>query len=88
MNKIKENYNINTNKDYYKILNINNNIKTEEIKYSYENFLERNPSEININSQRIKDILEAYNILSNENTRQQYIHNKEICTSPRRFGFG
>lgn len=63
-------------KDYYKILDVNIFASNEKIKRSYRELAmkyhtDRNPSDENAHNMFV-DINEAYEILSNKDTRMQY----------------
>ena len=67
---------MNNKKDYYKILNVNIFSNIESIKKSYRELAmkyhpDRNPGNEEAN-RRFVDINEAYEILSNNETRMQY----------------
>lgn len=58
---------------YYKILNIDENATSDEIKKQYRKLsLEFHPDRPNGNAEKFKKISEAYEILSNSQSRQQY----------------
>ena len=64
-------------KDYYKILELKTNkVSTEEIKTAYRNAVKKNHPDLNLDSklaeEKIKDINEAYRILSNYSTKRKY----------------
>lgn len=64
-------------KDYYKILELKTNkISTEEIKNAYRAAVKKNHPDLNLKSkmaeEKIKDINEAYRILSNASTKRKY----------------
>ncbi len=64
-------------KDYYKILELKTNkVSTEEIKIAYRNAVKKNHPDLNLDSklaeEKIKDINEAYRILSNYSTKRKY----------------
>ena len=64
-------------KDYYKILELKTNkISTEEIKNAYRNAVKKNHPDLNLDSklaeEKIKDINEAYRILSNNTSKRKY----------------
>lgn len=58
---------------YYKILNVSENASVEEIKKNYRKLsLEFHPDRPNGNAEKFKQINEAYEVLSNPQSRQQY----------------
>lgn len=58
---------------YYKILNVQENASIDEIKKNYRKLsLEFHPDRPNGNAEKFKQINEAYETLSNPQTRQQY----------------
>ena len=64
-------------KDYYKILELKTNkITTEEIKNAYRTAVKKNHPDLNLDSrlaeEKIKDINEAYRILSNGTSKRKY----------------
>jgi DnaJ-class molecular chaperone len=60
-------------KDYYKILELNKNATTEEIKRSYRKLaLKYHPDKNNGEEIRFKEITEAYEILSDPKKKQAY----------------
>lgn len=65
---------MNYNKNYYKILEIDKNSSFDEIKKNYRRLSKLYHPDINknINDDKFKDISEAYSILSDTNTKQEY----------------
>ena len=64
-------------KDYYKILELKTNkISTEEIKNAYRMAVKKNHPDLNLKNklaeEKIKDINEAYRILSNSTSKRKY----------------
>jgi len=64
-------------KDYYKILEINSpQVTTEQIKAAYREQAKKYHPDVNIGNtfseERFKDINEAYNVLSNKETKRKY----------------
>lgn len=64
-------------KDYYKILGLNTNkVTVEEVKVAYREQAKKYHPDVNIGNsraeERFKDINEAYNILSNVNSKRKY----------------
>ena len=62
--------------DYYKILNVNKDATTEEIKKSYHKLALKFHPDKNSNKKeaenKFKEIVEAYEVLSDENKRNRY----------------
>ena len=62
-------------KDYYKILGIDKNASQEEIKRAYRKLaMKHHPDRNGGDDKQFKEIQEAYDILSNEQSKQQYDH--------------
>ena len=64
-------------KDYYKILELKTNkVSSEEIKNAYRLAVKKNHPDLNVEDklaeEKIKDINEAYKILSNNTTKRKY----------------
>ena len=64
-------------KDYYKILGLNNSkVSVEDIKSAYREQAKKYHPDVNIGNkfseERIKDINEAYKVLSNQSSRRKY----------------
>jgi DnaJ-class molecular chaperone len=63
-------------KDYYKILEVDRDCETEEIKKSYKKLaLKYHPDKNNGDDTKFKEISEAYEVLSDNNRRSQYDYN-------------
>jgi len=63
------------NKDFYKILGINRNASSDDIKKAYRNLSKKYHPDINKSDeaiQKYKDVQEAYETLSNEEKRKTY----------------
>lgn len=60
-------------KDYYKILGINKNTSKEEVRRAYRELAHKyHPDKRGGDEKRFKEINEAYQVLSDDNKRQQY----------------
>ena len=64
-------------KNYYKILELENNkVTTEQIKNAYRKQAKKYHPDVNVGNkvaeERIKDINEAYRVLSNPTTKRKY----------------
>ena len=60
-------------KDYYKILGINKNASKDEIKRAYRELAQKyHPDKKGGDEKKFKEINEAYQVLSDDNKRQQY----------------
>ncbi len=62
-------------KDYYEILGVSRNASQEEIKKAYKKLAKQHHPDLNKSKdseKRFKEINEAYNVLGNEKSRQQY----------------
>tara|TARA_Y100000389_G_C17465920_1_gene525521 strand:- start:4286 stop:5248 length:963 start_codon:yes stop_codon:yes gene_type:complete len=65
--------------DYYKTLNVNENAPKEEIKKAYRRLsLQYHPDKPTGDSEKFKQINEAYQTLGNENKRKQYDMSKNL----------
>ena len=63
-------------KDYYKILEVDRDCETEQIKKSYKKLaLKYHPDKNNGDDTKFKEISEAYEVLSDNNRRSQYDYN-------------
>jgi len=58
--------------DYYKILNVNKEASDSEIKKSYRKLAKENHPDKGGDSEKFKQIAEAYEVLSNKDKRTQY----------------
>ena len=72
-------YSLNTNIDYYKVLNLNQNAKQDEIKSAYRKLAKEFHPDLHISnplaelaSEKFKLVNEAYEILSDEKKREEY----------------
>ena len=68
---------MNSKKDYYKILEINKNASTEEIRKAYKKLAgkfhpDKNPENKEESEKKFKDITEAYSVLSNPSKKSDY----------------
>lgn len=64
-------------KDYYKILEVNENSSEDEIKKSYRNLSKKYHPDLNPDgAEKFKEIAEAYEVLSDSNKRQVYDNQK------------
>ena len=59
-------------KDYYKILGVNKNASKEEIKRAFRELAQKHHPDKGGDEKRFKEINEAYQMLSDDNKRQQY----------------
>jgi len=74
------------NKDYYKILGVSQDASKEEIKRAYRKMAHKyHPDKKDGDEKKFKEINEAYQILSNDQKRQQY---DQFGTSFEQPGFG
>ena len=69
-------YKYNSDKDYYKIINVKKNASISDIKQAYKKSVskhhpDKKPVDKNSES-KFLDIVEAYNILKDSNLRSQY----------------
>lgn len=58
--------------DYYKLLNVNKEASDSEIKKSYRKLAKENHPDKGGDSEKFKQIAEAYEVLSNKDKRTQY----------------
>ena len=64
-------------KDYYKILEVEEQSSEEDIKKSYRNLSKKYHPDVNPGGEeKFKDIAEAYDVLSNKDKRAQYDNRK------------
>jgi curved DNA-binding protein len=78
-----------TSKDYYKILGVNENSSNEQIKQAFHNLaFKYHPDRPGGDEKRFKEINEAYQTLSNSESKQQYDHMRKFGTSNQGFGNG
>jgi len=62
-------------KNYYKILNVNNNANKQDIKRAYRNLAVKYHPDKGGSEEKFKEISEAYEILSDDNKRYKYDNN-------------
>ncbi len=60
------------NKDYYKILGVDKKASTEEIKTAFRKMAHKHHPDKGGDEEKFKEVNEAYQVLGNENKRQQY----------------
>lgn len=74
-------------KDYYKILEVDRDCETEEIKKTYKKLaLKYHPDKNNGDDTKFKEISEAYEVLSDNNRRSQYDYNSSHDINFSTFG--
>ena len=74
-------------KDYYKILEVDRECESEQIKKSYKKLaLKYHPDKNNGDDKKFKEISEAYEILSDNNRRSQYDYNSSHDINFSTFG--
>ena len=74
-------------KDYYKILEVDRDCETDKIKKSYKKLaLKYHPDKNNGDHTKLKEISEAYEILSDNNRRSQYDYNSSHDINFSTFG--
>ena len=70
-----------SSKDYYKILNVRENVSVDELKKSYRDLAKKYHPDANPNNrsaeEKFKEISEAYYVLSDEKKRREYDHYKK-----------
>ena len=79
------------NKDYYKILGINQNASEEEVKKAFRQLAHKYHPDKGGDEKRFKEINEAYQVLSNKEKRAQYDRFGQVFegqAGPAGFGFG
>ena len=67
-------------KNYYKILNVNNNANKQDIKRAYRNLAVKYHPDKGGSEEKFKEISEAYEILSDDNKRYKYDNNSILET--------
>ena len=61
----------NQQKDYYKILNVNNKASEKEIKQSYKTLVKKYHPDINVGKEELfKEVNEAYQVLSDQSIKK------------------
>tara|TARA_Y100001958_G_C21179359_1_gene509551 strand:- start:887 stop:1342 length:456 start_codon:yes stop_codon:yes gene_type:complete len=74
-------------KDYYKILEVDRDCETDQIKKSYKKLaLKYHPDKNNGDDTKFKEISEAYEVLSDNNRRSQYDYNSSHDINFSTFG--
>ncbi len=73
----------NPTKDYYKILEVNKSAAPIDIKKSYYNLVKKyHPDKGNSSEDKIKEVNEAYGILSDEKIRKEYDSARNFTSNP------
>ena len=71
------------NKDYYKVLQVNNNASNDEIKKSFRKLsMKYHPDKNNGNDSKFKEINEAYEILGDKDNKIKYDHMRKGGFNP------
>jgi len=83
---------ISLRKDYYKILEVEKTANPREIKKSYHRLAllwhpDKNPENEEEANNKFKDIIEAYEVLSDEEKRGKYDRGEDIDPQPQSGGF-
>lgn len=69
-------------KNYYKILGLEKTASEDDIKKAYKKLALKNHPDKGGNIEKFREIQEAYEILSNKNSRQEYHNNNQIKKLP------